>query len=245
MASALLGNPHSASASSQHASRIIDDTRLRVLRFFNASPDNFDVIFVANATAAIKLVADAFRDSDGGFWYGYHADAHTSLVGVRELAARGTRCFRDDAEVDEWISRLTMKGINDEQHLGLFAYPAQSNMTGHRPPLAWCEQIRHHATGYSSSRIYTLLDAAGFVSTCPLDLSDVSSAPDFMALSFYKIFGFPDLGALIVLKGSGDVLRRRKYFGGGTVDMVITGAEEWHSKRNTSLHSSLEDGTVQ
>ena len=243
MTSNLLGNPHSASASSQLSSRLIDDTRLRVLRFFNASPNDFDVVFVANATAAIKLVADAFRDCDGGFWYGYHADAHTSLVGVRELAVRGTRCFGDDAEVGEWISSVDANGDGGERRLGLFAYPAQSNMTGHRPPLEWCRKIRD-TTISSACRIYTLYDAAGLVSTCPLDLSNVSNAPDFTALSFYKIFGFPDLGALIVRKGSGDILRRRRYFGGGTVDMVITAGEQWHSKRSSSLHSSLEDGTT-
>jgi molybdenum cofactor sulfurtransferase len=243
MTSSLLGNPHSASASSQFSTRIIDDTRLRVIRFFNASPDEFDVIFVANATAAIKLVADAFRDNDGGFWYGYHSDAHTSLVGVRELAGRGTRCFRDDTEVGNWISSITVNGNDGQQHLGLFAYPGQSNMTGHRPPPEWCRQIRD-ATDSSSSRIYTLYDAAGLVSTYPLDLSNASSAPDFTTLSFYKIFGFPDLGALIVRREAGEVLRRRRYFGGGTVDMVITDGEEWHSKRISSLHSSLEDGTV-
>jgi molybdenum cofactor sulfurtransferase len=243
MASNLLGNPHSASASSQLSSRLIDDTRLHVLRFFNASPDDFDVVFVANATAAIKLVADAFRDTDAGFWYGYHADAHTSLVGIRELADRGSRCFRDDAEVDEWISNTAVNNHRGGQNLGLFAYPAQSNMTGHRPPLAWCGQIRD-ATASSPSRMYTLYDAAGLVSTCPLDLGNMSNAPDFTTLSFYKIFGFPDLGALIVRKESADVLRRRRYFGGGTVDMVITAGEPWHSKKAVSLHSSLEDGTT-
>jgi molybdenum cofactor sulfurtransferase len=243
MTSNLLGNPHSASASSQLSSRLIDDTRLQVLRFFNASPDDYDVVFVANATAAIKLVADAFRDTDTGFWYGYHTDAHTSLVGIRELAGCGSRCFRDDAEVNDWISNAAVNSRCDGRDLGLFAYPAQSNMTGHRPPLAWCGQIRD-ATASSSSRMYTLYDAAGLVSTCPLDLSDISNAPDFTALSFYKIFGFPDLGALIVRKESADVLRSRRYFGGGTVDMVITAGEQWHSKKASSLHSSLEDGTT-
>lgn len=243
MTSNLLGNPHSASASSQLSSRLMDDTRLRVLRFFNASPDEFDVVFVANATAAIKLVAEAFRDTDGGFWYGYHSDAHTSVVGIRELTDRGSRCFRDDAEVADWISRITVDVNDGQQQVGLFAYPGQSNMTGHRTPVDWCRQIRE-ATISSSSRIYSLYDAASLVSTCPLDLRNVSTAPDFIALSFYKVFGFPDLGALIVRKESGDILRKRRYFGGGTVDMVITAGEQWHSKRTSSLHSSLEDGTA-
>ena len=88
----LFGNPHSASASSQLSTRRIDDIRLKVLKFFNTCPEDFDVIFVANATAAIKLVAEAFRDNTEGFWYGYHADSHTSLVGCRELATEGSQC---------------------------------------------------------------------------------------------------------------------------------------------------------
>ena len=79
----IFGNPHSASASSQLSTRRIEDTRLQVLQFFKASPDHFDVVFTANATAAIKLVGDIFRDLDSGFRYEYHVESHTSLVGVR------------------------------------------------------------------------------------------------------------------------------------------------------------------
>ncbi len=77
-----------------------------MLRFFNADPNEFDVVFVANATAAIKLVAEAFRDHVGGFRYWYHAEAHTSLVGVRELATRGSVCFGGDELVEGWLDSL-------------------------------------------------------------------------------------------------------------------------------------------
>ena len=244
LTSNLFGNPHSASASSQLSSRRIDDARLQVLRFFNASPDEFNVVFVANATAAIKLVADAFRDHEGGFRYLYHAEAHTSLVGVRELARRGTTCFDGDQAVVDWQKNLE-KGISaDDDVTSLFAYPAQSNMTGRRLPLAWTQRITsiRRSTGQP---IFSLLDVAAHVSTSPLDLSDLSTSPDFTTLSFYKIFGFPDLGALIVRKSSGEMLsRRRKYFGGGTVESVAAVEKEtWHAKK-WSLHSALEDGTV-
>ncbi|KAH0842412.1 hypothetical protein AYO21_10513 [Fonsecaea monophora] len=239
----LFGNPHSASASSQLSSRRIDDARLQVLRFFNADPNKFDLIFVPNATAAIKLVGDAFRDYASGFRYYYHVEAHTSLVGVRELATRDTTCFASDREVDAWLDVLDSQPSAIQGDLSLFAYPAQSNMTGRRLPLEWIQRIRG-ATQPSGHPIYTLLDAAALVSTAPLDLSDDSAAPDFTALSFYKIFGFPDLGALIVRKASGDVLRQRNYFGGGTVDSVAVLGDSWHAKKTPSLHSSLEDGTV-
>ncbi|EEH47047.2 uncharacterized protein PADG_03145 [Paracoccidioides brasiliensis Pb18] len=246
MTTNLFGNPHSASSSSQLSTRRVDDARIRVLQFFNASPDHFDVVFVANATAGIKLVADALRDCDGGgFWYGYHVDAHTSLVGVRELAARGRRCFVDDNEVEDWISDQHSSIMRrPPQGPTLFAYPAQSNMTGRRLPLDWCRKLRVCNNSNKTRNIYTLLDAASLVSTSPLDLSDPESAPDFTTLSFYKIFGFPDLGALIVRKASGHIFNKRRYFGGGTVGMVTSLENQWHAKKSTSIHDKLEDGTL-
>lgn len=88
------------------------------------------------------------------------------------------------------------------------------------------------------------MDAAALASTAPLDLSDPATAPDFVALSFYKIFGFPNIGALIVRKDSAHVLESRKYFGGGTVEMIIAINDTWHAKKETSLHDRLEDGTL-
>ncbi|KAJ6050125.1 hypothetical protein N7444_006841 [Penicillium canescens] len=173
MISSLFGNPYSMSVSSRLSTERTDD-------FFNASPDEFDVVFVANATAAIKFIRESFRDDPRGFWYRYHVDAHTSVVGVRELADIGYQCF-DDTD--------------------------------------WCGQIRSAAN--EGRNIFTLLNAASFLSTTPLNLSDTATAPDFTALSFYKIFGFPDLGALVVRKSTVSALKRRKFFGGGTVDMRL------------------------
>jgi len=121
MISNLYGNPHSASNASQLTTRRIEDVRLRLLELFKADPQEFDVVFVANATAGIKLVMDAFRDQEDGFWYGYHRDAHTSLIGVRE-AAKEHRCFATDGEVAEWIQQPT----RDDARTRLFAYPASS-----------------------------------------------------------------------------------------------------------------------
>ncbi|KAI9765143.1 MAG: hypothetical protein M1835_007442 [Candelina submexicana] len=248
MMSNIFGNPHSASPSSQLSTSRIDDVRLRVLQFFRADPEDFDVVFVANATAGIKLAVEAFRDheealaessSGTGFWYGYHKDAHTSLVGVREVAANGHRCFESDEDVERWLHG---DGSVDKP-LGLFAYPGQSNMTGRRLPLDWPRRLRSSKYAMHQN-IYSLFDAAALATTAPLDLSDAAAAPDFTVLSFYKIFGFPDLGALIVRKEASHVLQRRKYFGGGTVEMVLCLKEQWHAKKEYTIHDQLEDGTL-
>lgn len=244
MMGSLLGNPHSASASSQLSTQRIDDIRLHLLQFFNASPYCFDIVFVANATAGIKLVTDAFREQSGGFWYAYHRDAHTSLVGARETAMAGHHCFGSDSEVEDWLSGKDRSAtIDQDAGVGLFAYPAQSNMNGRRLPLSWPSRIRSSGLP-QHKRIFTLLDAAALVSTSPLDLGDALKAPDFTVLSFNKIFGFPDLGALIVRKEAGHMLEHRKYFGGGTVEMVVCLKEHWHIRKQTSLHEQLEDGTL-
>ncbi|KAF2474786.1 PLP-dependent transferase [Lindgomyces ingoldianus] len=235
MISNLYGNPHSASNSSQLTTKRIEDIRLKLLKLFNADPEHFDVVFVANATAGIKLVMEAFKDQEKGFWYGYHRDSHTSVIGVRETAAQH-RCFTSDAEVRQWANELD----NEPRLPGLFAYPAQSNMNGRRLPLDWSRRIRSNKQG----AVYTLLDAAALVSTSPLDLGEPKNAPDFTVLSLYKMFGFPDLGALIVLKESSKILDTRRYFGGGTVEMVVCLKEQWHAKKSETLHERFEDGTL-
>ncbi|KAL9070158.1 MAG: hypothetical protein Q9157_005907 [Trypethelium eluteriae] len=243
LTSNLFGNPHSVSASSQESTRRIDSIRLQALSWFHANPDDFDLVFVANATAAIKLVGEAFKDHSEGYNYAYHRSAHTSLIGLREKA-KSHHCFSSNSEVDSWIASGTQlwKGMDSSTIPGLFAYPAQSNMDGTRLPLSWTRDIRS-SPWPDVHKTYTLLDAAAFASTAPLDLLDPKNAPDFVAVSFSKIFGLPDLGALIVKRSSGDILARRKYFGGGTVDMVVCLKEAWHAKKN-NLHESLEDGTL-
>ncbi|KAL6919361.1 hypothetical protein FSST1_003387 [Fusarium sambucinum] len=126
----LWGNPHSENLPAKLSGEMVDSIRAKTLDFLGADPEHFDLVFVANATAAIKLVADAFRDlgektPTKGFWYGCHREAHTSLIGIRALAAGDYHCFDDDESVDEWISRpfscQTQKG--KPPSLGLFAYP--------------------------------------------------------------------------------------------------------------------------
>ena len=143
LTSNIYGNPHSGSNPAALSATCVDRIRERALRFFNASPKDFDLIFVANATAAVKLVADAFQDAssdprspDGspGFWYGWHRDAHSSIVGLREVTNGFHHCFHSDDDVQRWIN----DGCSGhEGFLGLFAFPGQSNMTGRRLPLTW------------------------------------------------------------------------------------------------------------
>jgi molybdenum cofactor sulfurtransferase len=236
----LLSNPHSDTESPSSSASIIAETRNQVLDFFQADPAHFDVVFTANATAAIKLVADALSGTEDGFDYYYHYKWHTSLIGVGELA-KEVRYLASNEAVDSWLSNEDETSRPACSKPSLFAYPAQSNMDGERLPTHWPKKVR----ASSHARIYTLLDAAAFVSTGQLSLRDHNCAADFVVLSFYKIFGFPDLGALIVRKASADVLKHKRYFGGGTTEMIACRPKSrpWVVRKEDSLHDRLEDGT--
>ncbi|POR31278.1 Molybdenum cofactor sulfurase [Tolypocladium paradoxum] len=242
MTSVLYGNPHSASWPSQLSTMRIDDIRIRLLSFFKGDPADYDLVFVANATAGVKLVVDAMKSLPQGYVYAYHEACHTSLVGAREDANYSV-CL-DDGGVQSWLGgEDPLNRTSQTPSAALFSFSAQSHMDGRRCPLSWAKHLKGKAVK-DSPRLYTLLDAASFSATSQLDLGSPDFAADFTVLSLYKIFGFPDLGALIVRRSAESVFDHRRYFGGGTVDMVVCGREQWHTRKTQFLHERLEDGTL-
>ena len=84
-----------------------------------------------------------------------------------------------------------------------------------------------------------MLDCAAFAPTNRLDLSQVK--PDFVPLSFYKIFGYPTgVGCLLVKKSALKKLHR-PWFAGGTISIVSVQGP-WHYLIEDS--AGFEDGTV-
>ena len=123
---------------------------------------------------------------------------------------------------------------SSNHQLAVSCFPAMSNFNGRKYPLSWIRTLQ------SSSHL-VLLDAASYVSTNPLDLSSVK--PDFVVISFYKMFGYPTgLGALLVKNSSSGVLERRDYFGGGTVDLALVRKNE--AFRRSNISQKFEDGTI-
>jgi len=206
----VLGNPHSHSTASLRSTTIIDEARRTTLAFFSADPEEYEVVFTANATGAIRLVADGFRFQRGSRLV-LSADNHNSVNGIRELAiAKGADVFYTSLDVDlrvEGAERL----LTRVDVPSLFAFPAQSNFSGVQHPLALVDLARR--AGYA-----VLLDAAAFVPTNSLRLDVVH--PDFVAISFYKMFGYPTgVGALIARRDALGALER-PWFAGGTVEFA-------------------------
>lgn len=151
------------------------------------------------------------------------------------VAARGAEvvCLSHD-QAFQILSRHSSPRNPDggQSSNSLFVYSAQCNFSGLKYPLKWIGDA--HAGALStfasrpSTRWYVLLDAAAFAPTNNLDLSIFK--PDFVCLSFYKMFGYPTgIGALLVKNASSDVLEKI-YYGGGTVDVALS-SERFHRKR--------------
>ena len=230
---AVLGNPHSRSPAARRSTELVDAGRLRVREFFRADPDEYEVIFTANASHALKLVGEAYPFGPGSRFC-LASDNHNSVNGIREFAAcRGasTHYLPLDGELRLADPEAALAGA-DRAVPNLFAYPAQSNFSGVQHPLALVDRAR--ALGYD-----VLLDAAAFVPTNRLDLSRVS--PDFVAISFYKLFGYPTgIGALLARRDALAKLRR-PWFGGGTVRFVAAQNQVHIPYRNAA---AFEDGTL-
>ena len=81
------GNPHSPSPTSLTSTRLVEETRRRILRFLNASPDEYMVVFTPNATGAARLVGEAYPFKRGRRFV-LTNDNHNSVNGLREFARR-------------------------------------------------------------------------------------------------------------------------------------------------------------
>ena len=220
LATGVFGNPHSHSRPSAASTKQVEACRQRVLRFFHASPETYCVVFTGNASKALKLVGEAYPFESGDQFL-LTFDNHNSVNGIREFdRASGARTqyipvLPPDLVADDATVTRHLKGRTAGCH-NLFAFPAQSNFSGVQHPLEWI--ARAQEVGWD-----VLVDAAAFVPTNNLDLSRWQ--PDYVAVSFYKMFGYPTgVGALIARRSALDKLRR-PWFSGGTISVASLQAD--------------------
>ncbi|KAL1337895.1 hypothetical protein HN51_032585 [Arachis hypogaea] len=267
LTSKVYGNPHSQSDSSSATLEIVKDARQQVLDYCNASPKDYKCIFTFGATAALKLVGEAFPWScDSTFMY--TMENHNSVLGIREYAlGQGAASIAVDIKENEapgvsgeniamkisphQVQRRKVAGLLEGKPDGhvynLFAFPSECNFSGLRFDLDLVKIIKEHSSrdlGISSvcknGQWMVLIDAAKGCATMPPDLSKYPA--DFVTISFYKLFGYPTgLGALIVRNDAAKLLKKT-YFSGGTVAASIADID--FIKRREGIEELFEDGTV-
>jgi selenocysteine lyase/cysteine desulfurase len=233
----VLGNPHSNSPTSVASSELVAEARAAVRQFFNAADDEYEVVFVANASGALKLVGEAYPFGPGAALL-LSYDNHNSVNGIREFAHRKgavvsyVPVHNPELRLDEELLRRALTGTRAGSDR-LFAYPAQSNFSGVQHPLEWVAEAQ--ALGWD-----VLLDCAAYVPTNRLDLSAVK--PDYVALSFYKMFGYPTGVGALLARRQGLAKLERPWFAGGTIAMASVQDVGWY--RLVPGAAAFEDGTV-
>ena len=214
---------------------LVEQCRRKVFDYFHAAEAEYTVIFTPNASGALKLVGESYPFGPDSH-YLLTFDNHNSVNGIREFARshHATITYvpltlpemRVDGDVlSEYFKLARPGGAN------LFAYPAQSNFSGVQHPLEWISQAQ--AMGWD-----VLLDAAAFVPTNRLDLSVWH--PDFVSISFYKMFGYPTgVGCLLATRRALSKLRR-PWFSGGTITVASVQGDRYFLAEGAS---AFEDGT--
>ncbi|MBU4555688.1 MAG: aminotransferase class V-fold PLP-dependent enzyme [Actinobacteria bacterium] len=233
----IFGNPHSHNPTSLAATKLVEEARDKVLAFFNADPDEYDVVFTMNASGALKLIGESYP-FEAGSCYLLSYDNHNSVNGIREFARRGGAQItyvpvrKPELRLDEDLVRRGLTAATSCEHR-LFAYPAQSNFSGVKHPLEWIDEAQD--LGWD-----VLLDCAAFVPTNRLDLSVVK--PEYVPISFYKMFGYPTGSGALIARHEALAKLRRPWFAGGTITLASVQGDGWFNL--ASGHTGFEDGTV-
>ena len=127
-----------------------------------------------------------------------------------------------------WESSIgQLRGANN-----LFAFPAQSNYSGVQHPLELIAEAQQR--GWE-----VLIDAAAFAPTNRLDLSRWQ--PDFVPLSFYKMFGYPTGVGCLLARRPALAKLRRPWFAGGTITIASVLGDGHYLVPGAA---GFEDGTV-
>ena len=256
LASCVLGNPHSSGGGGGASDAALDACRAATLEWCRAVPGEYVCVLTSGATSAVKLLGECLPWSAGSA-FAYAAESHACVVGLREAALRagGTAgAVLLDKEVSgAWrcdaAGPLLRRGAATADSAStpagpcLFALPAECNFSGARFDLSVVAALQSASPPLrppGSSSWLVLLDAAKACATAPPDLR--RHKPHFIALSHYKVFGYPTgLGALLVRSDVMPLLTAGKaYWSGGTFSSASSARDVFSRAPGAA---GLEDGT--
>jgi molybdenum cofactor sulfurtransferase len=189
-----------------------------------------------NASGGLKIVGECYPFDENAH-YLLLSDNHNSVNGIREYCTnRGgqfnyAKLRHEDLLIDQEELLKDLSAHNDKENK-LFAFPAQSNVSGVKHDLSWVKKAQDK--GWD-----VLLDAAAYVPTIKLDLKEIQA--EFVTVSFYKIFGYPTgIGCLFVKKSAFPKLKKR-WFAGGTVNLASVRSPHFFLADN---YERFENGTI-
>ena len=167
-------------------------------------------------------------------------------IDVLKLLQKPTKCDK----TNEIFARFRNEYSSREEQVRsegfhLLAHPATCNFSGKKYPIGIIEKQSRSGVNicgvhFPPNSVKVFIDAAAALSSSEIDLS--KDSPHFLAVSFYKLFGFPTgIGALLVRNDTHHLLWK-KYFGGGTV-WSYTSRRDFHFRKDL-VQDFFEEGTI-
>ena len=264
---AVVGNPHSTGPAAAAGAAAMESARHLVLEHFcGERACEWELVWTSGATSALRAAAEAFPFSPQRSHLLFTHNAHTSVLGMRLLAAAAgaswTCCPLGDLQTaaDAWRSQHeTGENVgpqgrdcpqaswsNSTTHHHLAVIPLECNLTGDRVAArsAVSAIMAGQVAGMPSDggQWWVMLDAAKAAATSVVDVPATGAA--MCCVSLYKLFGEPTgLGALLVRSDLARLLNGQggRYFGGGSVASVLAG-EDYHVPK-PSVAAAMSGGT--
>ena len=243
----VLGNPHSQNKPSMTSTDLDNDARQAVLDFFHADKNEYEVIWTVNASGALRLVGEGYPFSAEGSAFLYAPDCHNSVNGIHKSATNGKAetggfCFLDQRSLNyDWRSftqKVEQMGRRSPVGNKLVAFPGESNASGLKHNVSRYVQYAHKH-GWD-----VLLDAAAMAPTNVINMANIGK-PEFMSVSFYKIFGYPTgIGCLVAKKAALEKLTRPSFAGGTVRYTGVSSNTIVHLPYHSDRHENYEEGTI-
>jgi molybdenum cofactor sulfurtransferase len=242
----ILGNPHSENTPSIASTKLDEQARQQVLEFCKADPNEYEVIWTANASGALKVVAECYPFARNSAFL-YAPDCHNSVLGISQFATKkkarfGGFQFLDKSLCYDWLSftqrmnQLTRKSMSKAPKL--FALPGESNSSGLK------HNVRRYVDHAHEHGWDVCVDLAAFAPANAIDMQALGK-PEFVSMSFYKIFGYPTGVGCLVAKRSSLKNFQKPWFAGGTVRFVgVSSKDCFPLMFGSDSHAHYEDGTV-
>ena len=191
-----------------HLSRKEKEIKVKLIKeeflsFLGANPNDYLFISVASATQALKLLGEHFPWKNDSI-YSYTRYNHNSVLGIRRYAVDSGSSF----QASDWpINSTNVLNMMDSTiEKSLLIFPLEDNFAGTKPE----EKEFKTLLTEKPDNWFIVGDTAAFLPTNPLNLEELPF--DAIIMSFYKIFGFPNSGALVIRKELANILANHKNY---------------------------------